>query len=99
MPLYLLEFPSAASIQEELGPLFEDVSRRVSASGGEVIEIQVTADLKRAFVVAEHHRIGRRQDRQAGCQLPGRMGLPARSDDGPLSRPQTGEGAALRQRA
>jgi hypothetical protein len=55
MPLYLLEFPSAASIREELGPLFEDVSRRVSASGGEVIEIQVTADLQRAFVVAEHH--------------------------------------------
>jgi alkylation response protein AidB-like acyl-CoA dehydrogenase len=55
MPLYLLEFPSAASIREELGPLFEDVSRRVSASGGAVIEMQVTADLKRAFVVAEHH--------------------------------------------
>jgi hypothetical protein len=55
MPLYLLEFPSAASIREELRPLFEDVSRQVSASGGEVIEMQVTADLKRAFVVAEHH--------------------------------------------
>ena len=54
MPLYLLEFPSAASSREALGPLFEDVSRRVSASGGEVIEIQVTADLQRAFVVAEH---------------------------------------------
>ena len=54
MPLYLLEFPSAASIREELGPLFEDVSRRVRASGGEVIEMQVTADLQRAFVVAEH---------------------------------------------
>ena len=54
MPLYLLEFPSAASIREGLRPLFEDVSRRVSASGGEVIEIQVTADLQRAFVVAEH---------------------------------------------
>ena len=54
MPLYLLEFPSAASSREALGPLFEDVSRRVRASGGEVIEIQVTADLQRAFVVAEH---------------------------------------------
>jgi alkylation response protein AidB-like acyl-CoA dehydrogenase len=54
MPLYLLEFPSAASSREALGPLFEDVSYRVRASGGEVIEIQVTADLQRAFVVAEH---------------------------------------------
>src|SRR4029434_8297231 len=54
MPLYLLEFPSAVSSREALGPLFEDVSRRVRASGGEVIEIQVTADLQRAFVVAEH---------------------------------------------
>jgi alkylation response protein AidB-like acyl-CoA dehydrogenase len=54
MPLYLLEFPSAASSREALRPLFEDVSRRVSASGGQVIEMQVTADLQRAFVVAEH---------------------------------------------
>jgi hypothetical protein len=54
MPLYLLEFPSAASSREALGPLFENISRRVRASGGEVLEMQVTADLQRAFVVAEH---------------------------------------------
>jgi alkylation response protein AidB-like acyl-CoA dehydrogenase len=55
MPLYLLEFPSAARSREALGPLFEDVSRRVRATGGEVLEMQVTADLQRAFVVAECH--------------------------------------------
>jgi hypothetical protein len=70
MPLYLLEFPSAASIREELGPLFEDVSRRVSASGGEVIEIQVTADLTRAFVVAEHYSQAQLASGLRGSQAP-----------------------------
>ena len=55
MPLYLLEFPSAARSREELGPRFEDVSRRVRAADGEVLEMQVTADWQRAFVVAECH--------------------------------------------
>jgi hypothetical protein len=54
MPLFLLEFTSHAQAREELRSLFDQISRAAQGSGGEFLEAQVTADLRRLYVVVEH---------------------------------------------
>ena len=54
MPLFLLEFASAARDRDEVRPLLDDVAGRVQQAGGEVVEAQVPADLQRTYVVVEH---------------------------------------------
>ena len=54
MALFLLEFPSAAGSRDELRPLLDAVAGAARRGGGELIEAQVPADLRRAYVVVEH---------------------------------------------
>lgn len=52
--LFLLERPVDTAEKGELAKTFDDWSRAVAQTGGEVIEIQVSATLGRAYLVAEH---------------------------------------------
>lgn len=54
MSLFLLEFETSAAQRADLQPLFDQAAAATRQAGGEVIEVQVAGDLKRAFVVVEH---------------------------------------------
>lgn len=54
MALVLIELTPGVSSREALTPLFDRVSETVRKAGGEVIEVQVGADLTPVYVVAEH---------------------------------------------
>lgn len=54
MSLYLLEYPLNVASREEVHPLLGRIKDAAAASGGELIESQITGNLQRAFVVVEH---------------------------------------------
>jgi hypothetical protein len=54
MALLLLEYVTEATGREAIQPLFDQIAAATSQAGGEVIEVQVAADLQRAYAVVEH---------------------------------------------
>ncbi|QBI19479.1 DUF4242 domain-containing protein [Egibacter rhizosphaerae] len=54
MPLHLIELSPAEPERAAIDGLLERVADVIAGDGGDVIEAQVTADAKRAFIVAEH---------------------------------------------
>ncbi len=76
MVLFLLEFEGAGRSRDDLWSLFEQVAEVVRRAGGEFIEAQVRADLRRAYVVVEHGDA--RGDEAALARTLDEDGLPAR---------------------
>jgi hypothetical protein len=54
MALFLLELPTNKNNRAEVVPILDTLSDMAAKAGGTVIEVQIAADMQRAYIVIEH---------------------------------------------